>query len=46
MDAIKHGSIVTYKNLLSKDLTEVDVSHMVQWTDMIVFDYVTGNYDR
>ena len=27
-------------------LDESEIEHLVQWSDMLVFDYLTGNYDR
>ena len=27
-------------------LDEVVLSELVQWSDLIIFDYLTGNYDR
>jgi four-jointed box protein 1 len=29
-----------------KSADETDLEHLVQWSDMIIFDYLTGNYDR
>ena len=33
----------------SEDLTSLDetqLEHLVQWSDLVIFDYLTGNYDR
>jgi hypothetical protein len=33
----------------TKDLTLLDenvLTQLVQWSDLIIFDYLTGNYDR
>ena len=27
-------------------MDETDIEHLVQWSDMLVYDYLTGNYDR
>ena len=27
-------------------MEETDLEHLVQWSDMLVYDYLTGNYDR
>ena len=27
-------------------MEETDIEHLVQWSDMLVYDYLTGNYDR
>ena len=29
-----------------KSLQETQLEHLVQWSDLIIFDYLTGNYDR
>ena len=29
-----------------KSLDESQLQHLVQWSDLIIFDYLTGNYDR
>ena len=35
---------VTSSDLSSMDETQLE--QMVQWSDLIIFDYLTGNYDR
>jgi four-jointed box protein 1 len=33
----------------SEDFTSLDetqLEHLVQWSDLVIFDYLTGNYDR
>jgi len=35
---------VTSRDLSSMDETQLE--QMVQWSDLIIFDYLTGNYDR
>jgi len=35
---------VTSDDLMSMDETQLE--QMVQWSDLIIFDYLTGNYDR
>jgi len=35
---------VTSSDLSSMDETQLE--HLVQWSDLIIFDYLTGNYDR
>ena len=35
---------VTASDLSSMDETQLE--HLVQWSDLIIFDYLTGNYDR
>ena len=27
-------------------MDENEIEHLVQWSDMLIFDYLTGNYDR
>ena len=29
-----------------QNLDETQLEHLVQWSDLIIFDYITGNYDR
>ena len=29
-----------------KSLDETQLEHLVQWSDLVIFDYLTGNYDR
>ena len=29
-----------------RDLSVVQAAELAQWSDMVVFDYITGNYDR
>ncbi|KAK7076755.1 hypothetical protein SK128_000974 [Halocaridina rubra] len=33
-------------SLKLRDLPERDLKLLVQWSDLVVFDYLTGNYDR
>lgn len=37
-------SILGSKNL--KELSKKDLIQLLQWSDLLVFDYLTGNYDR
>ena len=29
-----------------QSLDDKQLQHLVQWSDLIIFDYLTGNYDR
>jgi len=29
-----------------RNITQDELSALVQWTDLILFDYITGHYDR
>ena len=46
VNAYKSGSMLDGRvqalSLMSRD----EIIQLIQWTDMIVFDYITGHYDR
>ncbi|XP_064601631.1 four-jointed box protein 1-like [Liolophura sinensis] len=44
--ALRNMSVVTPHILASQHLLPRELSQLIQWGDMIIFDYLTGNYDR
>jgi hypothetical protein len=34
------------QDLVETRLTEGELKALVQWTDLVLFDYITGHYDR
>ena len=39
-------SNVTQQQLLLRDLSVSEAAELAQWSDLVIFDYITGNYDR
>ena len=36
----------TQQQLLLRDLSVSEAAELAQWSDIVIFDYITGNYDR
>ena len=36
----------TQQQLLLRDLSVSEAAELAQWSDLVIFDYITGNYDR
>ena len=36
----------TQQQLLLRDLNVSEAAELAQWSDIVIFDYITGNYDR
>ena len=39
-------SNVTQQQVLLRDLSVSEAAELAQWSDLVIFDYITGNYDR
>ena len=46
LEALKHGHIVTQQTLAALNLSDEEISDLVQWTDLMVFDYISSQKDR
>ena len=46
LDAYEHGKTVDFQHPDLQTMTLDDLTAVLQWTDMMLFDYVTGHYDR
>ncbi|XP_046558586.1 LOW QUALITY PROTEIN: four-jointed box protein 1-like [Haliotis rubra] len=46
LEAYRTGGIVNSDIIAEKKLSAVALSDIVQWGAMVIFDYLTGNYDR
>ena len=44
--AMETGDTVTHKTLASVNASDEEISELVQWTDVIVFDYIACQVDR
>ena len=42
----QRDSNVTQQQLLLRDLSVSEAAELAQWSDLVIFDYITGNYDR
>ena len=42
----QRDSNVTQQQLLLRDLSVSEAAELAQWSDIVIFDYITGNYDR
>ena len=46
IDAFKTGHPVTHSSANWTDASSEEISHFIQWTDMLIFDYIIFNIDR
>lgn len=46
LNALENNSSLTWRDIDVASLSANEMSDLVQWSDLIVFDYITGNYDR
>ncbi|GAB6021411.1 Four-jointed box protein 1 [Chamberlinius hualienensis] len=46
LSALKKGTAISSKNDLLDSMSTLNLIELMQWSDLIVFDYLTGNYDR
>ncbi|XP_071099818.1 four-jointed box protein 1-like [Haliotis cracherodii] len=46
LEAYRAGDIVNSDTIAEKKLSAEALSDIVQWGAMVIFDYLTGNYDR
>ncbi|XP_022243466.1 uncharacterized protein LOC111086135 [Limulus polyphemus] len=44
--ALEKGEVISRKSPELRKLRKKQLVELAQWSDLIVFDYVTGNYDR
>ena len=46
VNAYKSGSVLDGRVQALAIMSRDEIIQLIQWTDMIVFDYITGHYDR
>ena len=46
LNAYETGSSLDRHHPAILAMTSAELSELVQWSDMVLFDYITGHYDR
>lgn len=46
LDSLITNTTLRSNDLRLKNLTSFELIELMQWTDLFIFDYLTGNYDR
>lgn len=46
LNALKTGRPISWQTKKLVDASTDQLTELLQWSDLIVFDYITGNYDR
>ena len=42
----RDSNVTQQQQLLLRDLSVSEAAELAQWSDLVIFDYITGNYDR
>ena len=43
---LRDSNVTQQQQLLLRDLSVSEAAELAQWSDLVIFDYITGNYDR
>ncbi len=46
LNAYHTGQTLDHHHPALGRMSSLEISELVQWSDMILFDYITGHYDR
>lgn len=46
LEVYEKNSTLDYRSPSLTNLTADQLADLLQWSDMVIFDYLTGNYDR
>ena len=46
LEALKARTTIDVRKARLRDLNIMEAAEVAQWSDLVVFDYLTGNYDR
>ena len=46
LDAYKNNSTLSWNTRAVRQVPVYELADLLQWSDLIVYDYITGHYDR
>jgi four-jointed box protein 1 len=46
LDALINNKTIRSNDIRLKNMTSAELVELMQWSDLLIFDYITGNYDR